>query len=150
MIKKIKPISRIVKIEAEINKIVGEVFFQKKELLGLDEGWIPCIDVSENENDLKVKIELPGVTQKDVTLLLHSNRLEIKGVKRESQSQGRVKYLQLEREFGTFRRFVFLPEVVIPDKARAALEKGVLTITLKKPRPKKDKEIVLKIQSPKA
>jgi len=146
MVKKIKPVSRIVKIEAEIDKIMGEVFFRKRELMGLDESWIPYIDISENENDLIVRIELPGVKQKDVAILLHNNRIEIKGVKKENLPQSQIKYHQLEREYGSFRRFIFLPSAVIPEKAQAILENGVLTIVLRKYRKKKEKEVVLKIK----
>lgn len=146
MVKKIKPISRTVKIEAEINKIMGEVFFQKREFLGLDESWVPCVDISEKEDEIKVEIELPGVAQKEINILLHSNRLEISGVKKENLSKERIKYLRLEREYGTFRRYIFLSSVVIPDKAKASLENGVLTVVLRKYKRKKEKEVVVKIQ----
>lgn len=146
MVKKIKPISRTVKIEAEINKIMGEVFFQKREFLGLDESWVPCVDISEKEDEINVEIELPGVAQKEINILLHSNRLEISGVKEENLSKERIKYLRLEREYGAFRRYIFLPSVVIPDKAKASLENGVLTVVLRKYKRKKEKEVVVKIQ----
>lgn len=146
MVKRIKPISRVVKIEAEIDKIMGEVFFRKRELIGLDESWIPYVDISENENDLTVRVELPGVEQGDVSILLHNSRIEIKGIKKENLPRGEIKYHQLEREYGSFRRFIFLPSAVIPEKARATLENGGLTIVLRKYRRKKEKEVVLKIQ----
>jgi len=146
MVKKIKPISRTVKIEAEINKIMGEVFFQKREFLGLDESWVPCVDISEKEDEINVEIELPGVAQKEINILLHSNRLEISGVKKENLSKEKIKYLRLEREYGAFRRYIFLPSVVIPDKAKASLENGVLTVVLRKYKRKKEKEVVVKIQ----
>lgn len=146
MVKKIKPISRTVKIEAEINKIVGEVFFQKREFLGLDESWVPCVDISERENEINVEIELPGVAKKDINILLHSNRLEIRGIKKESLPQGRIKYHRLEREYGMFHRYIFLPSVVIPERAKASLENGILTVILKKYKRKREKEVVVKIQ----
>lgn len=98
MSKKIKPVSRIVKIEAEINKIAGEVFLKKKDLLGLDESWVPCVDVAENETDITVEVDLPNV--------------------------------------------------VHPEKTRALLENGVLTIQFKKVRRKQDRQVVLKIRKP--
>ena len=146
MVKKIKPISRIVKIEAEINKIMGEVFFRKKELIGLDESWIPYVDISERENDVTVRVELPGVEKRDIAIMLHNSRIEIKGIKKENLPQGKIKYHQLEREYGSFRRFIFLPSAVVPEKAQATLENGVLTIALKKYKKKKEKEVILKIQ----
>lgn len=146
--KRIKPVSRIDKIEQEINQIVGEFFYQKRELLGLDEGWNPNLDVCENKNEITVEIELPGVVQKDITLLLHSNRLEIKGIKKENLPD-QIKYIRLEREYGPFRRFVFLPQAVVPEKATASMKNGVLTITLKKLKREKPKEHMVKIQKEK-
>lgn len=146
MVKKIKPISRVVKIEAEINKIMGEVFFRKQELIGLDESWIPYIDISERENDVTVRVEIPGVEQRDVAIMLHNSRIEIKGMKKENLPRGKIKYHQLEREYGSFRRFIFLPSAIVPEKAQATLENGVLTIVLKKYKRKKEKEVILKIQ----
>ena len=145
MVKKIKPISRTEKIEAEINRIAAEVFFQKREFFGLDEIWVPCVDISEKRNEIVVEIEVPGVAQKDINILLHSNRLEITGVKREKLSQGKKRYLRLEREYGNFRRYIFLPGIVIPDKAKASLENGVLRIILKKFKRKGEEEVVVKI-----
>ena len=146
MVKKIRPVSRIVKIEAEINKIFGEFFSQKKEFFGLDESWVPCMDISEKDDEVIVKAELPGVAQKDISILLHSNRIELKGIKRDRQSRRSVRYFRLEREFGTFRRIVFLPSAVFPEKSKALLENGILTIILKKYRRKKEKEVVVKVQ----
>ncbi|UCC40335.1 MAG: Hsp20/alpha crystallin family protein [Candidatus Aminicenantes bacterium] len=146
MVKRIRPISRVVKIEAEINKIMGEVFFRKKELIGLEDSWIPYVDISERDNDITVRVELPGVEQKDISILLHNSRVEIKGIKKENLAQGKIRYHQLEREYGSFRRFIFLPGAVIPERARAILENGVLTLVLKKYRRKKEKEVILKIQ----
>jgi HSP20 family protein len=146
MVKKIRPVSRVVKIEAEINKIFGEFFSQKQDMLGLDESWVPSVDISEKEDEVIVKVELPGVNQKDISILLHSNRVEIKGIKKEKRSRSHVRYFRLERQFGTFRRIVFLPSAVVPEKSKALLENGILTVTLKKYRKKKEKEVVVKVQ----
>jgi len=146
MHKKIRPVSRIVKIETEINRIVDEMFSHERKIYGLDESWVPWIDVSEKLNEIIVEVELPGTAQKDITILLSSNRVEIKGVKRRTRFRKQVKYLRFEREYGPFRRLIFLPGTVIPEKARATFENGVLTVVLKKYRSTKAKEVVLEIK----
>jgi HSP20 family protein len=148
MSKKIRPISRIVKIEAEINKIAGEVFLKKRDLLGLDESWVPCADVAENETNITVEMDLPGVEQKDIQLVFHGNRIEIKGMKKEIPTGTRIRYLRLEREYGPFRRFIFLPNAVHLEKTKALLENGVLTIQFKKVGRKQERQVVLKIRKP--
>jgi HSP20 family protein len=146
MSKKIRPVSRIVKIEAEINRIVDEMFSHEREIYGLDESWVPWIDISEKQNEIIVEVELPGTAQKDITIMLSSNRVEIKGIKRRSRFMKQVKYLRFEREYGPFRRLIFLPGAVIPEKAHATFENGVLTLVLKKYRGSKGKKVVLEIE----
>ncbi len=145
MIKKIKPVSSIIKIEEEIQRIISEAFLQKKEILELNEGWVPYLDIYEKENEIIVETELPGVSQKDITISLHSNRIEVKGMKRENPISEKTKYLRLEREYGNFRRVVSLPTSIIPEKTKARLENGILTIILKKFK-KKEKEVLVKIE----
>jgi HSP20 family protein len=149
MAKRIKPVSRIVKIEAEINKIAGEVFSSKRELLGIDEAWVPYIDISERSSEVIIAVELPGILQKDISLLLYSNRIEIKGFKRENLQNQKIKFLRLEREYGTFQRSIFLPCAVLQEGAKAALENGILTIVLRKPKKRERKEYVLEIKKSK-
>lgn len=145
MAKRIKPISRIVKLEAEINKIIGEAFSPQMKLPGVDECWVPCVDISEKEDTIIVQVELPGVSEKDITILLHSNHFEIKGNKKEDLQAGELRFFRLEREYGKFRRVVFLPSSVVTENAQAILENGILTLELHKYRPRKGKEVVLKV-----
>ena len=95
---------------------------------------LPAVDIYEKENEIIVEMELPGVPQKDIRILLYASRVEVSGLKRESPAPQGVRYLRLEREFGAFRRDVFVPGAVDPEKAYASLENGILTIILRKPR----------------
>jgi HSP20 family protein len=145
MAKRIKPVSRIGKIQAEIDRIFCEALFQKDDLLGLDESWIPYVDLTETSEEIIIKVEMPGVLQKDVTLLLHSNKVEVKGIKKENLGSQNVRYLRLEREYGPFRRIIYLPAAVLSEGASAILEGGVLTIRLKKFTRKNTSEVILNI-----
>ena len=148
MDKKKRPISQTVRIEAEINRLAGEAFERNRELLVLGEGWVPVVDISESDTEIIVEVELPGVSDRDIHLVLHNNRLEIKGIKKEGLAHSRVKYFRLERECGPFRRYVFLPNAVNPDRTKAFLENGVLTVVFKKFRRNRQGEVVLKINKP--
>jgi len=145
MAKRIKPVSRIVKIQAEIDRIFCEALFEKDEMMGLDESWIPYVDLSETKDEIIIKVEMPGVLQKDVTLLLHSNKVEVKGIKKDILGVKNISYLRLEREFGSFRRIIYLPAAVLSEGASAHLMNGVLSIRLKKFTRKNTSEVILKI-----
>jgi HSP20 family molecular chaperone IbpA len=66
--------------------------------------------------------------------------------KKEHIPSEKIHYLRLEREFGSFRRLVALPATVLPDRAKAFLQNGVLTLRLIKFVPEEDKETVLVIR----
>jgi len=55
MVRRIKPVSRIAKIETEINRIIGEAFFRKKNYLGLEEAGVPCVDIYERGNRITIE-----------------------------------------------------------------------------------------------
>jgi HSP20 family protein len=146
MIKKIKPLSRLIRINTEISRIKRGPLARREKLLDLDAGWIPRVDICEKPKDIIVEAEIPGVPPADIIITVQSNRVEIKGMKKESVASAKIRYLRLEREFGSFRRLVALPSTVVPDKAEAFLENGVLTVVLKKYLTKEDKEIVVEIR----
>jgi len=135
MVRKIKPVSRQVKIQTEVARIERDRVVAADAVPRLDEFWQPAVDIFEKPGEIVVEAEMPGVSQDDVTITVQSNRVEIKGVKNESLPAGKAHYLRLEREFGRFRRLIVLPCTVVPDRARAFLGHGVLVIQLIKYQP---------------
>jgi HSP20 family protein len=132
MVRKITPVPRIIKISTEIRRIKKAPVARREKYLEWHETWAPRVDVSEKPDEVIVEAEIPGVAESDIIITVQSGRVEIKGMKKECVSTERITYLRLEREFGSFRRLVPLPCTVVPDRARAFLANGVLTISLKK------------------
>jgi HSP20 family protein len=145
MVRKIKPVSRIIKIETEIRSVKRSPLVRGEKYPNWDETWFPRVDISEKAKEIVVEAEIPGVGAADLMITVHSNRVEIKGMKKEGIISEKVRFLRLEREFGGFRRLVALPSTVVPDKAKAFLENGVLTLRLKKYLPHEEKEVVIDI-----
>jgi HSP20 family protein len=146
MIRKIKPVSRIIKIGTEIDRIKRAPVPQGDRFLDLDENWIPRVDVYEKPQEIIVEAEIPGVAQADITITVQSSRVEIRGMKKENIPSEKIRYLRLERESGSFRRLVALPATVLPDRAKAFLLNGVLTLRLIKFMPEEDKDSVVVIR----
>ncbi|MCX6566440.1 MAG: Hsp20/alpha crystallin family protein [Candidatus Aminicenantes bacterium] len=111
----------------------------------LEGGWIPRLDLVETEKALIVAMEASGLWADDLQISLQTNRLEVKGRKRESAVPAGTRYFRLEREYGPFRRTLALPLSVVPDRARATLHNGVLTIVLPKRRGKRDRGRIVRI-----
>lgn len=114
-----------------MNKLF-EDFSRGFEPLSLREGFMPRVDVSEDEKDVHVQAELPGMDEKDIDLSLSSGVLTIKGEKRTEHEEKKKNYYRIERSYGAFQRTVPMPCEVDPDKIAATFSKGVLNVKLAK------------------
>ncbi len=94
--------------------------------------WAPNIDVKDNEKEILIKCELPGVDPKDVDLSLKGDVLTIKGQKNSERTEDTDQYYVTERRFGSFLRAIELPDSVDTDSIKAEQRDGVLSIQLKK------------------
>jgi len=143
MVRRIKPVSRTQKAAARVRTTARAVRPPERRLPLPGEVTVPAVDVYETEAEFILEIELPGVSENDVKVLLFSSRVEVSGFKREMAAHHGSRYMRLEREFGAFRRDVVVPGAVDPDQACAALENGILTVVLKKP-PRKRRDVEIK------
>jgi HSP20 family protein len=92
----------------------------------------PRVDVSENEKEIKVTAELPGMDEKDIEVSLTEDSLTISGEKKEEKESKEKDYYVRERSYGSFKRTIPLHEEIDTDKVEANFKKGVLTVTLPK------------------
>jgi HSP20 family protein len=143
MVRRIKPVSRIRKTETEVRRTERSAPLPRRPWPGLGELTLPAVDIYEKEEEIIVEMDLPGVHEKDIKILLYQSRVEVGGLKREDPSGLGARYLRLERGFGAFRRDVVMPCAVDPAHAYASLENGVLTIVLRKPS-KKTRDVDIK------
>ena len=104
-------------------------------------GWVPLADIYENENDLIVRAELPGVDPEMVDLRVENNVLTIRGERPFEQKVEQENYHRLERSYGTFSRSFTLPATIDADKIRAEYRDGILNLTLPKSEKAKPKRI---------
>lgn len=98
--------------------------------------FVPQIEVHENENNIEVTAELPGIEEKDVELTISEGSLVITGEKKEEIEKKEKGYHRTERRYGSFRRMIPLGCEVKEDKAEATYINGILKVLL----PKAEKE----------
>lgn len=119
-----------------------------EENLGWRQPWwtgvYPPVNISEDENHVYVRAELPGVKPEDLEIHLQDQNLVLRGEKRISTAEKGVNYQRRERESGFFRRVVALPRPVNPDQVEATCLDGILTIKLAKPEEVKPRKITVK------
>lgn len=91
----------------------------------------PKIDISEDEKNIFLQAEVPGVKKDEIKISLENNLLTIAGEKKKSKDEN-VKSLRSERKFGKFSRSFKITDAVNPEKIDANLEDGILKITFEK------------------
>ena len=93
---------------------------------------IPKLDISETSDEIRVDAEVPGMDEKDIDVQLADNVLTISGEKKSETEEKKKDYYRIERSYGSFHRSVPIYAEVDPNKVKASLKKGVLSVVLSK------------------
>jgi HSP20 family protein len=101
------------------------------------EGWFagtvaPSLDLSETENTVEVRMDLPGVTAQEIDIQISGNVLTVSGQRKEEKEEKGRMYHRVERRYGGFSRSVTLPCIVAENEVAAEYRDGVLAITMPK------------------
>ena len=103
--------------------------------------FTPAVDIKENEKEIRLEVELPGLKPENVEVIAENGVLAIRGEKRSQRKEGEdERYQIVERTYGTFLRTFQLPQGVDEDLIKGEFEHGVLSVTIPKaalPQPKR-------------
>lgn len=103
--------------------------------------WAPSTDMSEDENEYVIKMDIPGMTKDDIEVNFEDNRIIIRGERSEEEEEEKKDYIRKERYDGSFYRSFTIPKTVEEDQIKAKFEEGVLKINLPKAEVSKPKEV---------
>jgi HSP20 family protein len=103
----------------------------------LSDSWassklVPNLDIVDDEKAVRVTVELPGMSDKDVAVTVDGGELTIRGEKKEEKEKKDKDVFRRERAYGSFRRTIDLPGDIDATKIEAKFKDGVLTIDLPK------------------
>ncbi|MBI2481384.1 MAG: Hsp20/alpha crystallin family protein [Planctomycetia bacterium] len=93
---------------------------------------VPALDLSDTENTIEAKLDLPGIDPDEVDIRINRNLLTVSGERKEEDVEKGRTFYRVERRTGTFSRSITLPSEVNEDEVAAEYKDGVLTITLPK------------------
>jgi HSP20 family protein len=111
-----------------------------------DSGLSPKLDMFEEEKELVIKAELPGIKKKDLDIRLDGDVLSIKAEKKEEKEVKEATHYTRERRFGQYSRYITLPTRVDAENVTATLKKGLLEIRLPKAEGPESKKIEVKVK----
>jgi len=146
-----EPFREFATLQDRMNRLFRESFDET----GRDESltassFAPAVDVYEDEHKVTLKIEVPGIDEKDIEVRIENNTLTVHGARKIEKEEKEENYRRVERQYGSFTRTFNLPTTVDSDKVSANYDKGVLKIALPKKAEAKPKQIKVNVGAEKA
>jgi len=128
------PFSMMRRFRDDMDRAFSHAFGQ--ETGGSRGTWFPAIEVKQEDGNLKVHAELPGLKPEDVKVEVTNDSLVIQGERKFEHEENKKGVFRSERQYGQFYRQVPLPEGTNADQAKAEFNNGVLEVTLPVPESK--------------
>jgi HSP20 family protein len=108
-------------------------------------GFVPPVDIYEDEHQLTLKVEAPGIRPEDIDIRVENNTLAVRGERKFEKEEKEENFQRVERRYGTFYRAFTLPNTVDTEHIKADYENGVLRIRLDKKPEAKPKQIKVSV-----
>jgi HSP20 family protein len=108
-------------------------------------GFAPPVDVYEDEHNVTLKIEVPGIDEKDIDVRIENSVLTVHGERKFEKEEKEENFRRVERQYGSFTRTFNLPTTVDAEKVSAHYDKGILKVALPKKAEAKPKQIKVNV-----
>jgi HSP20 family protein len=140
------PIREFATIQDRMNRLFRDSYGNegREEALS-NTAFAPLVDVYEDEHNVTLKIEVPGIDEKDVDIRIENNTLTVHGERKFEKEEKEENYRRVERQYGSFTRTFTLPSTVDQESVQADYEKGVLKVKLAKKAEAKPKQIKVNV-----
>src|SRR5579872_2404931 len=135
------PFRELTNIHERMNRLFEDTLGSHREEALSTTAFLPLTDVYEDENHITLKLEVPGIDEKDLDIRVENNTLIVRGERKFEKEEKEENFRRLERQYGSFVRSFSLPNTVDPENINANYEKGVLSITMPKRAEAKPKQI---------
>ena len=143
-----RPFEDLLNMHDELSRFFDDFFGERLPARQSKEGasWIPRVDISENDDEIIVHADIPGMEKDNIKITLTDNVLSISGEKKIERDEKKANYHRVERVFGSFQRSFYIPTNVDASKISASYKNGVLEVKLPKKEEAKPKEIPVKVE----
>ena len=140
------PFRDLVQLQDRVNRLFQESATGREEGFNTP-SFVPPVDIYEDEHNIVLKVEVPGVEQKDLDIRIENNTITIRGERKIEKETKEENYHRVERRYGSFQRSFGLPNTVNPEQVTADYENGILKVTLAKRAEAKPKQIKVNVGS---
>ena len=140
-----EPFREFSTLQDRMNRLFRETQGNSQDESLTSSSFAPAVDVYEDEHNVTLKIEVPGIDEKDIDVRIENNTLTVHGERKIEKEEKEENYRRVERQYGGFTRTFNLPPTVDAEKVQADYDKGVLKITLPKKAEAKPKQIKVNV-----
>jgi HSP20 family protein len=141
-----EPYREFTTLQDRLNRLFRDSFGDSQDSLTTSR-FSPAVDVYEDEHNVTLKLEVPGVDEKDLDIRVENNTLTVHGERKFEKEEKEENFRRVERQYGSFTRSFTLPQTVDSEKVSAHYDKGVLKISLPKKAEAKPKQIKVNVAS---
>jgi HSP20 family protein len=144
------PLSELATLQNRLNRFVRESYSPEGPEEDLTTtSFAPPVDIYEDEHTIAVKMEVPGIDEKDIDVRIDNNTLTVHGERKIEKEEKEENFRRVERQYGSFTRSFTVPSSVDTGQVSAHYDKGVLKINLAKKAEAKPKQIKVNVGSEK-
>ena len=138
------PFRDLTNLQERMNQLFGD-YSRGNEEMSLTGNFIPPVDIYEDEKHVTLKLEIPGISEKDLDVRIENNVLTVKGERKFEQEEKEENFHRIERRYGQFIRSFTLPNTIDSESIQADYTNGVLKIQLAKRAEARPKQIKVNI-----
>ena len=136
-------------VQDRLNRLFNASFNEGRDESLTSSSFAPAVDVYEDEHNVSLKIEVPGIDEKDIDVRIENNTLTVHGERKIEKEEKEENFRRVERQYGSFTRSFTLPSSVDSGQVSAHYDNGVLKIKLAKKAEAKPKQIKVNVGSEK-
>ena len=136
-------------LQDRMNRLFRDTYGDGRDEALTTSNFAPPVDVYEDEHNITLKIEVPGIEEKDIDVRIENNTLTVHGERKFEKEEKEENFRRVERQYGSFTRSFTLPNTIDAEKVQATYDKGILKIQLAKKAEAKPKQIKVNVGSEK-
>src|SRR6202163_2074940 len=141
-----EPFREFTTLQDRLNRLYRDSFGPEAQDQSLaTSSFAPPVDVYEDEHNITLKIEVPGIDEKDIDVRVENNTLTVHGERKFEKEEKEENFRRVERQYGSFTRTFNLPSTVDHENVQADYDKGVLKVKLAKKAEAKPKQIKVNV-----
>jgi len=139
------PFRELYALQNRMNRLFEDQYSGGREDALTTSAFAPAVDIYEDEHSVQLKLEVPGVEEKDLDVKVENNTLTVSGERKFEKEEKEENFHRIERRYGSFSRSFTLPNTLNTEDVQATYENGVLKIKLAKRAEAKPKQIKVSI-----